>query len=77
MNKIRAKRIKSDNRNEENSRSLNELIKKIKNREQSERKRYKKLYKIDYYDEKLYDLMIDTTKLSISEVIDKIIKSIK
>jgi len=75
--KVRAQRIQKDGRNDEKSKSLSELIKKVKHREQSERKRYKKLYKIDYYDRKLYDLMIDTTDLSINEVIEEIINSIK
>ncbi|MCH8003750.1 MAG: cytidylate kinase family protein [Nanoarchaeota archaeon] len=75
--KVRAERILKDERKDEKSKSINELIKKINQREQSERKRYKKLYKIDYYDEELYDLMIDTTNLSIIQVIDKILKSIK
>ena len=59
------------------SKNIKELIKKIKQREQSERKRYKELYKIDYHDKKLYDLMIDTTKLSVKEVIEKIMESLK
>lgn len=75
--KVRAERILKDERKEEKSKNIMELIKKIKQREQSERKRYKKLYNIDYYGKKLYDLMIDTTNLSISQVIEKIIKSIK
>jgi cytidylate kinase len=54
-----------------------QLIKKINQREQSERKRYKKLYNIDYYDTKLYNLIIDTTKLSVNEVIKKIMEAIK
>ena len=52
-------------------------IEKIKQREQSERKRYKELYNVDYYDQKLYNLIIDTTDLSINEVIEKITKVVK
>ncbi|MCH8067459.1 MAG: (d)CMP kinase [Nanoarchaeota archaeon] len=74
--KVRAERISKDKRSDEKSKNINELIKKIKQREQSERKRYKELYKIDYYDKKLYDLMIDTTNLSIDEVIEKIMESV-
>jgi len=75
--KVRAQRIQKDERKDEKSESINELIKKIKQREQSERKRYEKLYKIDYYDENLYNLMIDTTNLSINEVIEEILKAVK
>lgn len=74
--KVRAGRILKDKREDEKSKNVNELIKKIKHREQSERKRYKKLYNVDYHDKKLYNLIIDTTNLSIEEVLEKIIKSI-
>ena len=73
--KVRAERILKDKRNDEKSKSLKELVKKIRQREQSERKRYSKLYKIDYHDKTLYNLMIDTTNLSIKEVVDEIINS--
>jgi len=75
--KVRAERILKDKRNDEKSKSLKELIKKIRQREQSERKRYSKLYKIDYHDKALYDLIIDTTKLGIDDVVDKIVKAAK
>ena len=75
--KVRAERILNDKREEEKSRNINALIKKIKQREQSERKRYKNLYDVDYYDKKLYDLIIDTTNLSVKEVVEKIIKAVK
>lgn len=74
--RVRAERISKDKRSDEKSKNIKELIKKIKQREQSERKRYKELYKIDYHDKKLYDLMIDTTKLSVKEVIEKIMESV-
>jgi len=76
-NKVRAERILQDKREEEKSKNLEELAKKIKQREESERKRYKKLYNVDYCDKSLYDLIIDTTNLSISEVVEKIIKAAK
>ena len=75
--KVRAERILKDKRDDEKSKSLKELIKKIRQREKSERKRYSKLYKIDYHDRKLYDLVIDTTDLSISQVIEKIMEEVK
>ena len=75
--KVRTERILKDKREGEKSKNLRELITKIKQREQSERKRYKKLYNVDYYDKKLYNLIIDTTNLSIKEVVDKIIKAVK
>jgi len=75
--KIRADRIITDKRDDETGKNTKELIKKIKQREKSERKRYEKLYKIDYYDPKLYDLMIDTTNLSILEVVENIMEAVK
>jgi len=74
---VRAERILEEKRNDEKSKSIRELIKKIKQREQSERKRYENLYKIDYYDKNLYNLMIDTTNLSIEEVIEEIMDAVK
>ena len=71
---VRAERILKDKRSDEKSKNLRELIKKIRQREQSERKRYDNLYNIDSHDKKLYNLIIDTTKLSINEVIEKILK---
>ena len=75
--KVRAERILKEKRKEEKSKNAKELIKKINQREQSERKRYKEIYSIDYYDKKLYDLIMDTTDLSISEVIEMVIESVK
>jgi len=77
IDKTRTERILKEKRKDEKSKSITELIKKIKQREQSERKRYEKLYKIDYYDQKFYDLMIDTTNLSIEEVVDNIMEVVK
>ncbi|MFH0867962.1 MAG: AAA family ATPase [Candidatus Woesearchaeota archaeon] len=73
----RAKRILKDERTDEPSMDLNEITEKIKQREQSERKRYKEIYNIDYSNKELYDLVVDTTNLSISEVIAKIMKAVK
>mgnify|MGYP001596153827 CR=1 FL=1 len=75
--KVRAERILKDNRDDEKSKNLRELVKKIRQREQSERKRYDNLYSIDSHDKKLYNLIIDTTKLGVKEVVDRIIKEAK
>lgn len=75
--KVRAERILRDKREDEKGRSIAELTKIIKQREQSERKRYKALYNIDYHDKKLYNLMINTTNLSINEVVEKIAAAAK
>ena len=75
--KVRAERILKDKRSDEKSKNLGGLVKKIRQREKSERKRYDKLYSVDYRNKKLYNLVIDTTKLGIKEVTDKIIKAAK
>ena len=72
--KVRAERILKDKREHEKSRSLNEMIKKIKDREESEKKRYRQYYGINYLDRKFYNLIIDTTKLNPDEVVRKIIE---
>ena len=72
--KVRAARILKDKREHEKSKDLNEMIDKIKKRENSEKKRYQKYYGVDYLDKKLYNLIIDTTKLNPNEVVGKIIE---
>ena len=75
--KVRAERILKDTRAIEKSENINEAIKKIKRREESERKRYREYYNVDYYKRDLYDFIIDTTNLNIDEVINKTIKLLK
>lgn len=70
--KVRAERILKNERKDEKGKSVNEIIKKINEREESERKRYREYYNADYYDKGLYDLVIDTTSLTVEEVIDNI-----
>jgi len=71
---LRAQRILNDKRQQEKSNSLKESINNIKKREESEKKRYKKYYGVDYLDKKFYNFIIDTTKLSPNQVVDKLIK---
>ena len=49
----------------------------IKKREESEKKRYNKYYDVNYLDKKLYNFVIDTTKLTPNQVVEKIIKFVK
>ena len=74
---IRAERILKEGRKDENGNNIRELMEKIKQREQSEKKRYKEIYNIDYADKKLYDLIIDTTDISPHEVLKRIMAAIK
>src|SRR3989338_404464 len=75
--KVRAERILKEGRKDENGNNIRELMEKIKQREHSEKKRYKEIYNIDYADKKLYDLIIDTTDISPHEVLKRIMAAIK
>ena len=71
--KVRAERILKDNRDHEKSKDISEMIGKISKREESEKKRYKQYYGIDYSDRKPYNLAIDTTNVTPDEVVEMII----
>jgi len=71
--KVRAERILKDNRKQEKGKSLKDVVINIRKREESEKKRYKKYYGVDYTKKKLYNFVIDTTKLNPNEVVEKII----
>jgi len=75
--KVRADRILKDRRQDEHNKNIQETMQSIEKRESSERKRYKSYYNVDYCDESLYNLVIDTTKLSINEVVGRVIQSAK
>lgn len=70
--KVRTERILNDQRKDEKGSSFSEMAQAIREREESERKRYSQYYGVDYYDKKLYDLVVDTTSLGINEVVEKI-----
>lgn len=57
---------------ESKSQTVKELAKKIQQRWEDERKLYKSLYNLDIDDKKNYTLYIDTTGLSIDQVIQEI-----
>jgi len=61
--------------------SFNEKLYETKLREESEFNRFKKLYDIDLSDidiiKELYDLVIDTEKLTIEEVVEQILSKLK
>ena len=74
---VRAQRILRDKRQQEKSKSLKEIISGIKKRETSEANRYKKYYAVNYLDKRLYNFVIDTTKLSPNQVVQQITKRLK
>src|SRR3989344_2153766 len=71
--KVRAERILKDRRAHEESKDILEMTAKIREREESEKKRYRQYYKMSYLDKKWYNLVIDTTNMSPNDVVEKII----
>lgn len=71
-----AKRIFNEKRQHEQYKDIQESIEKIKTRINSESKRYKEYYNLNYQDKKHHNLIINTTKLKPEEIVDKILKSI-
>jgi len=66
-----------DKRNEDNVSTLEQVEKSIEKRQKSDAKRYKKYYSIDPYNEKNYDLVIDSSKVTPEQVCEKIIESLR
>ena len=65
-----AERIFNDNlrSSESKYKNVDEVIKAIKERRQSERERFLRVYQVDIENNSAFDLVIDTTSLSIDEV---------
>jgi len=74
---VRAKRILRDRRSEEDIADMESAVEKIKDREESEAKRYQQYYNIDYHQKSNYSLVIDTTYISIEMVVKKIVEYLK
>ncbi|MEK9186213.1 MAG: hypothetical protein AAB885_01360, partial [Patescibacteria group bacterium] len=71
-----ARRMKDrpDNQN----RTLEEILTKARDRLNTERERYKKLYGIaDHMDEKLFNVVIDTTELSADATTDLLLENLR
>jgi len=61
----------------ENSSSVEEIYGKITSRLESEKKRYQELYGIDHTDKNNFDLIIDTNKNNLEEVVNIIVTEYK
>lgn len=77
-----AKRIFSDKNSlrklsEKENITLKDTEETIKKRMETDRKRYKQYYGLDFMDEKGYDLVIDTTSIKPDEAVNKILKFVK
>ncbi|MCX6814025.1 MAG: cytidylate kinase family protein [Candidatus Aenigmarchaeota archaeon] len=73
----RARRVFRDERKSEGYSSLNDAERELVNREKSDRFRYKKYYNLDITDMKHYDLVIDTTKLTKKQIVERIVEALK
>lgn len=68
---------KNNERNEEAVNSIDGQKKTIIQRMKNDTKRYLNLYNTDCYDKKNFDIVIDTSELSVEEVVQEIINKIK
>lgn len=71
--------LKINKLRQESEGSLNkeEVYKKIVSRLESERKRYKELYNINHTDKRNFDLVIDTNKNNLNQVVEIILREYK
>jgi len=74
---VGATRIMSDEREAEHYDSLEEAQTKISERIESEKKRYRTYYGIDHLDISQFDVVIDTTNLTIEEVVDHVLEVVQ
>ena len=74
---LRARRIFKDKRKSENYKTIEEVKDEISKRFLLERKRFRKLYKVDFADLRHYDLVIDTTSMNVKIISDIILKYLK
>ncbi len=65
---------KSAERNEESGESITEKAELLKKRVESDTLRYQKYYGIDVCDKSMYDLLIDTSDMTVDEVFERILK---
>ena len=82
--KAAAKRIFGDVKSKKKGRNVEKesvtlaaTVAAIRKRKESERLRYKKYYGLNPYDEKQYDLVVDTTKKTPEKVVAKVIEAVK
>jgi len=76
--KIGAERIFKNQRiDEEKKETVEELQKTLEDRRESNKKRYKKWYGIDFPDTKNFDLVIDTKNITIEDTVNKILDFLK
>jgi len=74
---LRAKRIFKDKRKLENFKTIRDVKDEINKRFLSERRRFKKLYNLDFTNLKHYNLVINTTRMDVGVIYKIILKYLK
>ncbi|MBU0536167.1 MAG: cytidylate kinase family protein [Nanoarchaeota archaeon] len=74
---VGAERIFKEKRADEKFSTLEKAKREIAQRVESEKKRYKEFYGLDHYDLKQYDKVIDTTNMTVEQVVEKIVSMVK
>lgn len=72
-----SRRIMLDNRKEEIMKDKKQAIKLWKQRMSSDKKRYKKFYNLNPFKKSQYDLIVDTTNLTRSQVVKKVLEFVE
>jgi len=57
--------------------SIDDVLKEVASRQESDRKRYMQYYGVDHTEEKNYDLVVDTSDLTPDQVVEKIVSFAK
>jgi len=74
MNNLKTNLLRQES---EKAKNVEEVYKNIIERLESEKKRYKELYNLDYTNKNNFDLVIDTNKYNLEEVVEIILKAYK
>ncbi|MDI6738092.1 MAG: (d)CMP kinase [Nanoarchaeota archaeon] len=69
--------FKEPRSSEKKYKNVDEVLKEMKKRMNGDKKRYKERYNLDPYNERQFDCVIDTTNISVEEVVDKVMKTIR
>jgi CMP/dCMP kinase len=75
-NDLNDKKVQKE-RNQDMVGSVQELVKKNEVREETDAKRYMKLYSVDHREEANYDFVVDTTEISAVKAAEKIVEYLK
>ena len=66
-----------EERNEGSAVSLEATTKKVAQRIEEDRKRYLQLYKVDLYQESIYDIVVDTTRMTAEQAAEKVVQLLR